>query len=123
MLIAYWIISGLLALGYLFFGGSKLVQSKEKFVASGMGWAEPVPAWGIKLIGLLEVLGAVGLILPPLTGIATALAPWAAVGLMLVQIGAAITHLSRREVKTLPMNIVLLLLAAVAAWLGFAIWA
>lgn len=123
MLVAYWIVAGVLALGNLFFGGSKLVQSKKKFVASGMGWAEAFPAWGVKLIGLLEVLGAVGLILPPLTGIAPMLAPWAAIGLVLVQAGAAITHLSRREAKMLSVNTPLMLLAVVAAWLGFAVWA
>lgn len=122
MLIVYWIIAGLLALLYLYAGGQKLAKSPQKLVDSGMGWAGDFPAWAVKLIGLLEVLGAIGLILPPLTGILPVLAPWAAVGLALVQIGATITHLVRGESKVVPMNLVLLLLAAAAAWIGFLQW-
>jgi hypothetical protein len=122
MLIAYWILAGLLALAYLAAGGMKLAQSREKLVSSGMGWVGDSPAWAVKAVGLVEVLGAIGLILPALTGIAPILAPIAAAGLVLVQIGAAITHLVRGEAKTLPVNILLLLLAAAAAWIGFVVW-
>lgn len=123
MLVAYWIIAGLLAMFYLYAGGQKLVRSPQKLADSGLAWAGDFPAWSIKVIGSLEVLGALGLILPPLTGIVPALAPWAAVGLGLVQVGAAITHLTRGEVKALPINVVLLLFAVAAAWLGFVLWA
>ncbi len=121
MVIAYWIVAGLLALAYLAAGGAKLLQPQEK-LAPRMAWAGDFPAWSVKTIGLLEVLGAIGLILPPLTGIAPILAPLAAVGLVLVQLGAVITHFIRREPQVLPANLVLLVLAGVAAWLGFAVW-
>lgn len=123
MLIAYWIIAGLLALFYLNAGGQKLARTQQKLAESGLAWAGAFPAWSVKVIGLLEVLGAIGLILAPLTGIAPALAPWAGVGLALVQVGATITHLVRGEVKMLPINIVLLLVAAAVAWIGFVQWA
>jgi hypothetical protein len=74
----------------------------------------------VRMIGLLEVLGAVGLILPPLTGIAPGLAIAAAIGLVLIQIGAFALHLSRHELAQLPLNAVLLILAVAAAWLGAA---
>ncbi|MEA4944604.1 MAG: DoxX family protein [Propionicimonas sp.] len=122
MTIAYWIVAGLLALAYLAAGGMKLAQPQHKLAASGMAWAGDFPAWSVKVIGLLEVLGAIGVILPPLTGIAPVLAPVAAIGLALVQVGAAITHLVRGEAKALPANIVLLALAVAAAWIGLLVW-
>ncbi len=123
MLIAYWIVAGLLALAYLAAGGMKATQPIEKLVSSGLGWAADFPVGAVRAIGALEVLGAIALILPPLTGILPVLAPIAAVGLVLVQIAAIITHLARGENKTLAVNIVLLLLAVAAAWLGFVVWA
>ncbi|MFG3099399.1 DoxX family protein [Streptomyces sp. NPDC048182] len=74
----------------------------------------------MKAVGLLEVLGALGLVLPPLTGVAVGLAVAAAVGLVLLQVGAMALHLSRGEVEETGLNVVLLVLAAVAAWLGAA---
>lgn len=123
MQLAYWIIGGILALSYLAAGGLKLARPPAKLAESGLTWAPDFPVWIVKAIGLLEVLGAIGLILPPLIGVAPVLAPLAAVGLALVQVGAIVTHIVRGEVKTLVVNIVLLLLAVAAAWLGFATWA
>lgn len=123
MLIAYWIVAGLLALANLVAGGMKVLRPKAKLAESGMAYAGDFPAWSVKVIGILEVLGAIGLILPPLTGIVPVLAAWAGVGLSLVQIGAIITHLIRKEPKALPANVVLLALSVAAAWLGFLVWA
>ena len=72
----------------------------------------------VRTIGVLEVLGAIGLILPPLTGIAPALAVAAATGLVLIQIGGISLHLKRGEVKVIGLNIVLLALAGVEIWLA-----
>jgi hypothetical protein len=121
MHVAYWIVAALLALFYLYAGGKKLLQGKER-LRPMMGWVDTVPMRLVKVIGALEVLGAVGLILPPLTGIAVWLAVAAAVGLVLVQIGGMTLHLSRGEVREIGLNIVLLILAAVAVWLGTAVW-
>lgn len=123
MEIAYWIVAGVLVLAYVAAGGLKVVRPPAKLAESGLTWAPDFPAWTVKAIGVLEVLGAIGLILPPLTGVATVLAPLAAIGLVLVQVGAIITHVVRAEVKTLLVNIVLLVLAVAAAWLGFGVWA
>lgn len=123
MLIAYWIVAGLLALGNLAVGVMKIVRPPAKLAAMGMAWAGDFPAWSVKVIGILEVLGAIGLILPPLTGIAPILAPIAGIGLALVQLGAIITHATRHEAKAIPGNIVLLALSVAAAWLGFLVWA
>jgi DoxX-like protein len=69
----------------------------------------------VKAIGAVEILGALGLILPGLTGIAPFLAPIAAAGLVIVQIGALRVHLNRNERQPLPANVILLLLAAFVA--------
>ena len=83
-----------------------------------MGWVDSMPLGLVRTIGVLEVLGALGLILPPLTGIAAWLALAAAFGLVLVQIGGSILHLSRGETKQIGLNIALLIVGGVLVWLS-----
>ena len=80
-----------------------------------------MPLSVVRVIGLLEVLGVIGLILPPLVGVLTWLTVAAAVGLVLVQIGGITLHLRRGEVRVLGLNVALLALAAVEIWLA-TIW-
>lgn len=120
MTVAYWIVAVLLALLYLFSGGIKVVRSPDQ-LRPMMGWIDTMPLRLVRTIGVLEVLGAVGLVLPPLTHVAPALALAAAVGLVLVQVGAISLHLSRREARLIGLNVVLLVLAGVAIWLS-TIW-
>jgi hypothetical protein len=117
MELAYWIIAGLLAVFYLYAGGKKVAQSQEQLQPM-MGWVDRVPMPLVRTIGVLEVLGAIGLILPPLTGIAPGLAVAAAIGLVLIQIGGIAVHLSRGEARLIGLNIGLLAAAAVTVWLG-----
>ena len=117
MRVAYWIVAGLLALFYLYAGGIKVARSKDQ-LRPMMGWVDSVPLWLVRTIGALEVLGALGLILPPLTGIAAPLALTAATGLALIQVGGMSLHLSRGEAAVIWLNIVLLVLAGVAIWLS-----
>jgi len=118
VIIAYWIVAGLLALAYVFVGVTKLVRSRAQLEAGGMQWVRGASPAVVKLVGLIEVLGAAGLILPPLLAVAVFLAPLAAVGLILVQAVAIGVHMQMRDTASLPINISLLLLAFVAAWLG-----
>ena len=115
MNIALWIIAGLLAVGSLAGGAMKLIQPKEKLAASGMGFVEDFSAGAVKAIGALEVLAAVGLILPAALDIAPVLVPLAAVGLVLLMVGAIITHLRRHEAQAIVVNLALLALAALVA--------
>jgi DoxX-like family len=115
--IAYWIIAALLAVFYVYAGGKKVAQSQEQLQPM-MGWVDRVPMPLVRTIGVLEILGALGLILPPLTGIAPALAMASAIGLALIQVGGIAVHLSRGEAKVIGLNIALLALAIAAAWLG-----
>ena len=116
MNIALWIIAGLLAVLFLAGGAVKLAQPKEKLAASGFGFVEDVSAGTVKAIGTLEVLAAMGLILPAVLDIAPVLVPLAAVGLVLLMVGAIITHLRRHEAQTIVVPLALLALAVLVAW-------
>jgi hypothetical protein len=115
---ALWVLQGLLAFAFLASGTLKLVLSKDK-LAMKYAWAEDFSATQVKLIGLAEVLGAVGLVVPTLTGIAPMLTPLAAASLVAIMIGAVMTHVRRKEPPTPP--IVLGILAAIVAVGRFAI--
>ncbi|WP_030440241.1 DoxX family protein [Actinoplanes subtropicus] len=116
MNVVLWIIAGLLALAFLAAGSMKLLRSKEQLKEAGMGWTDDFPAGTVKLIGGLEVLAAIGLILPPALGIAPVLAPLAATGLVLVMLGAIVVHTRRKENQMVIGNLVLLALAVVVVW-------
>jgi len=114
MNVALWIVQGLLTIAFLMAGGMKLFQPKEK-LATNMAWVEDFSQTTVRVIGLLEVLGAIGLILPLALKIWPILTGVAAVGLVLTMIGAAITHIRRGEMTLLAPPIVLGLLAAFVA--------
>jgi len=114
--IALWIIAGLLAAVFLAGGVVKLIQPKEKLAASGLGFVEDVSAGAVKAIGAVEILGAVGLILPAVLDIVPVLVPLAAVGLVLLMAGAFITHVRRREAQGIVVTLILLALAVLVAW-------
>ncbi len=107
---ALWAVQVLLALTFLATGLMKVTQPIEK-LAERMSWVKDSTPQRVRLIGTLEVLGAVGVILPALTGILPWLTPVAAAGLILTMIGAMVTHLRRSEASHIPVNIVLLVLA------------
>jgi len=110
-----WILQVLLAIAFLMAGTMKLITPKKK-LRERMGWVDSFGDTGVKLIGTVEVLGALGLILPAATGIAPILTPLAATGLAVLMVGAAITHARRKEYGALPANAVLFLIAAVIDW-------
>lgn len=123
MNIVLWIVAGILALAFLAAGMMKLAQPQQKLAASGMAWAGDASAGAVKAIGAAEVLGALGLVLPAVTGTAPVLVPLAATGLAVVMIGAAITHARRGEKQAIGANIVLAVLAAFVAVGRFGAWA
>jgi hypothetical protein len=119
MNIALWVIAGLLAVVFLASGVVKLVRSKEKLVASGMGAVARFGPGTIRAIGILEVLAAVGLVLPALLDLAPVLVPLAAVGLASLMVGALVTHLRRGETPAAGVTLMLFALAAFVAWQRF----
>lgn len=117
MNIVLWIFQGLLAVIFLMTGMMKVGQSKDEIKEKGggrMNWVDDVSAGNIRLIGIAEVLAAVGLILPQVIGIMPWLTPLAAVGLILTMVGATMLHIRRGE--TIVPTIVLLLFAAFIAY-------
>ena len=111
MNIALWVVQGLVALAFLLAGFMKAFMPLET-VKKNMAFANVVPAALVRFIGVAELLGAIGLIVPAVTGIQSWLTVAAAGGLALVMLLAAIYHASRREYSHIGANVVLLLLAA-----------
>ena len=109
--IALWIVQGMLALLFLWAGGMKLVLPLENL-------AGPVALPGpfVRFIGVAEVMGALGLVLPGLSGIAPVLTPLAAAGLVIIMIGATGITFASGEVATAAIPVVVGLLAAFVAW-------
>ncbi len=111
-----WILQIVLAGVFLMAGTMKLMQPKEKMQES-MGWVEDFDGTQIKAIGGLEVLGAIGLVLPGAFDIVAGITPWAALGIALLMAGAAVVHARRQEfVPYMAANIVLAVLALIVVW-------
>jgi len=111
-----WIVQILVALAFAIAGFSKLTQPREKLLES-MKFVEDFSTPQVRLIGTVEVLGAIGIILPALTGILPWLTPLAGVGLVLVMVGAMYTNLRRKSSYShVAVNVILLLMAAFVAY-------
>lgn len=114
---ALWITGGLMAVVFLIAGSTKLLMSRDTLArAPGGGWVLDFSGGFVKALGAIEVLGAVGLVLPALLGIAPVLVPLAAVGLGVIMVGAAIVELRRRERAHAILNVTYLTLLAFVAW-------
>ena len=110
-----WIIQVLLAVIFAVTGLTKLTQPRAKMAAGPMRWAADVSDAQFRLIGALEVLGAIGLIVPAALGVAPILTPLAAVGLVLTMVGATVVHVRHDEINRLAVPIVVLGLALFVA--------
>jgi uncharacterized membrane protein YphA (DoxX/SURF4 family) len=115
MNVALWAVQLTLAIMFMMAGSMKLMKDKEE-LAEKMGWVEDFSQSTIRLIGAAEIMGAIGLILPALTGIAPILTPLAASGLAVVTAGAMVVHLRRREYPLALMTMMLAAMAAFVAW-------
>lgn len=89
MNITLWIVAGLLAAAFVMAGGMKLASSKDDLLPK-MPWVADFSESQVKGIGALELLGGIGIVVPPV-------APFAAVGLALTMAGAAVVHLRRGD--------------------------
>jgi hypothetical protein len=111
MTCALWIVQGLLALTFLFAGGTKRILPIEEMTKD-----VALPGLFLRLLGMAEVLGAIGLILPGLLRIRPGLTPLAAAGLVVIMIGATVTNLASGDVAMAPIPLVVGLLAAFVAY-------
>ncbi len=120
MNIVLWVVQVLLALAFIAAGSLKASQSAEK-LKKNMGWVEDVNPGSVKLIGILEILGGLGLILPAVTHILPWLTPVAAIGLAIIMVGAVVIHLRRNEMAVLGAPVVLLILSLLIVYGRFAL--
>ena len=111
MTYALWIVQGLLAALFLFAGGMKLVLPLE-----ALAGPVPLPGLFLRFIGVAEVLGAIGLILPGLLRIRPGLTPLAAAGLVIIMIGATGVTLAGGDVAPALIPLVVGLLSAFVAY-------
>src|SRR3954454_9453937 len=113
MNVVAWILQIVLAIAFLGSGVMKVVRPKPALVSAGMGFAEDFSDGAVKAIGVLEIVGAVGLILPWVLNVAPVLTPIAAIGLALVMAGAVVVHIRRKEqfVPPLVLGVLSLVLA------------
>ncbi|WP_424536394.1 DoxX family protein [Sphaerisporangium viridialbum] len=117
MNLALWIAAGLLAVVALSGGISKTFVPKEKLAAlHGGGWTADASVGFVRTLGVLELLAAVGLILPAALSIAPVLVPVTAVCWILLMVGAMITHGRRGESAFVVLNLIYLAVAAFIAW-------
>src|SRR5580692_6355146 len=115
MPVALWVVQILLAVVFLMTGAMKAFTPLSE-VAQTMRWVPDVPAGLVRFIGLAELAGALGLILPSATKIQPKLTPIAAAGLAVVVLLGAILHFTRGEGALTPLNFILAGMAAFVAW-------
>lgn len=118
----YWIAAVPQIAIYTAVGMLKLVKSPPKLVADhGFDWVDSVAPWAVKGIGALELAAVAALIAPMLLGWGPLLPVAASGGLIVLQVGAAITNVRFSDTKKLPLNLILVLLAAGTAVAAFLI--
>jgi uncharacterized membrane protein len=110
-----WIVQAVLAALFAMSGLAKDLQPKEK-LAGKYPWMQDVSQTTVRFIGVMELLGAIGLILPAATGIAPVLTPVAGIGLAVIAVLAAGTHVRRKEPSGVATTAVLLVLAVLVIW-------
>ncbi len=109
-----WVLQVIIGLMFLAAGGMKVSRPKE-VLQPQQPWVEDFSQGMIRIIGWLEILGAIGLIVPALTGFPI-LVPFAAIGIGLVQLGAIVVHARREEWQNVAVNVLIIVLVAVIIW-------
>jgi uncharacterized membrane protein len=110
-----WIVQAILAAMFAISGLGKILQPKDK-LAGKYPWMQDVSQATVRFIGVMELLGAIGLIVPAATGIAPVLTPIAGTGLAVIVVLAAAMHIRRKEPSGVAVTAILFVLAALVAW-------
>lgn len=113
--VGLWISQGLLAAMFLMAGLNKTFQSIEE-LAKMLPWVTDVSPGLVRFIGISELLGGIGLIVPSLLRIKPKLTAYAAIGLALIMLFATVFHLSKGEANVIAFNFILMALAVFVAW-------
>jgi len=120
MNIALWIVAGVFGIAYVAGGIVKLTMPYEKYAAK-LGWPEDFTPGNVRFMGVVEILGGIGLVLPGLVGVAPVLVPIAASCMALYMAGAITERLRRGEYKELLGDLLFLAAMIFIAWGRFAI--
>ncbi|MER7458820.1 DoxX family protein [Micromonospora sp. NPDC126480] len=120
---ALWIVTAVVATGFIIGGVSQVVLTKEKYRSFGANqhWVDDFGRGHIKAIGTIKIIGSLGLILPAVLDVAVVLVPLAASGLMLVMAGAGTTRFRRSEWGYLLGDLMFIGLLGFVAWGRFAL--
>jgi uncharacterized membrane protein YphA (DoxX/SURF4 family) len=114
---ALWVVQGILAAMFLMAGAMKAMKGQKGLMEEPRtAWAEDVPDAQIRIIGMLEVLAAVGLVLPMALDIVPILTAWAAAGVVVVLAGSIVLHKRRGESQAIMMNGMFMILGIFVAW-------
>jgi hypothetical protein len=106
-----WVLQVLLALLFLFAGGTKLVMSAAELTGQ-----TPIPVGFLRFIGLMEILGGLGLVLPGMLHVRMALTPVAAAGLSIIMIGAVVVTIQTMGLALAALPLVIGMLALFVAY-------
>ncbi|TDO27793.1 DoxX-like protein [Kribbella sp. VKM Ac-2527] len=115
MNVSLWVLQIVLAGMFAMSGITKSTQPRRKLLGK-LRWVEDYSAGTVRFIGIVELLGAIGLVVPAATGIVPVLTPLAATGLAVVMALATNTHRRRREPSAIAFTAVLFAVAVVIAW-------
>lgn len=113
--IILWIAQGLLAVMFIMAGIMKTTQPVEA-LAESLPWVTSTPVELVRFIGISELLGGLGLLIPSIFRFKPFLTVWAALGLALIMVLAAVFHASRGEFPNIGMNVILIGIAIFIAW-------
>lgn len=113
--ISLWIAQGLLAAMFIMAGAMKSTQAIEQ-LATSLPWVAEVPSLLVRFIGISELLGGIGLLLPSILRIQPKLTIYAAIGILIIMVFALVFHIVKAEFSVLGINIVVGLIAAFIIW-------
>ena len=113
--IGLWLAQFIVAAAFIMSGFMKLTTPIPE-LAKMMPWAGEYAEWFVRAIGLVDLAGGIGILLPALTRILPRLTVLAALGCAVLQVFAIVFHLSRGEAMVVPVNAVLLGLSLFVLW-------
>lgn len=112
--IILWVAQVTLAV--LFIAGAIMKFQPIETISAMMPWTGQVPIWIVRLLGLIDLLAAVGLILPSMLRIKPQLTTWAALSIITLMFSAIVFHVSRGEASAIGVNIISAIIALFIVW-------